>query len=646
MKTTLLLLTGMVLINGCTREKAGSFDLQAVSPEFVVIKDSFWLPLIRRNNEVTIPYAFRKCEETGRIENFAMAAGISEKKHEGERYNDSDVFKIIEGAAGKLALSRDPSLEQYVDSLINLIGKAQEDDGYLYTSRSADPENPTPGAGENRWADVWISHELYNAGHLYEAAVAYYKATGKDQLLNIARKNANLVCNIFGWGKKEIAPGHQEIELGLIRLYEVTGEDKYLEQARFFLDVRGRPQDHPLHPEGTRFAIYNNEPYLQQHLPVLKQTEAVGHAVRATYMYTAMTDLARYLPECDDYLAKSKELWEDVVNTKTYLTGGIGAVPMGESFGPAYYLPNKEAYNETCAAIGNVFWNYSLFLSTGESKYIDVMECTLYNGLISGISQDGMHFFYPNPLASDGNYERSPWFGVACCPGNICRFMPQVPGYIYSKKEDEIYVNLFITSGVTLLLSGRKVSLNQNTRYPWTGKSTISIETEKNLCFTLKVRIPAWLGITPLPGNLYYYADSVALKPQFRVNGKPVTCWMDKGFASITRKWKDGDSVEVYFPLSVRKVMANEQVEADKGCMALERGPIVYCLEEADNGKIKDLELEADFVAEQHYEPDFFGGSTLLQLSDSHHQLTAIPYFLWANREPGEMEVWFKVKTR
>ncbi|MBN1950859.1 MAG: glycoside hydrolase family 127 protein [Bacteroidales bacterium] len=650
MKLLFLIPIGILLLPGCTGKNTpisqDSNEIKALDIRNVTLRGGFWEPLVRRNIDVTIPYAFRMCEETGRIENFSVAAGNSTKKHEGERYNDTDVFKIIEGAAGSLRIKPDPDLERYTDSLITLIGQAQEEDGYLFTARSADPDHPSPGAGSDRWTDIWVSHELYNAGHLYEAAIAYYLATGKDALLNIARKNADLVCEVFGWGKKEAAPGHQEIEIGLIKLYQLTGDKKYLEQARFFLDVRGKQQEYKEHPEGTRFAIYNNKPYLQQHAPILEQPEAIGHAVRATYMYTAMTDLARYLPGCPAYHEKSEELWKDVTGKKLYITGGVGARHEGEAFGEAYALPNKEAYNETCAAIGNVLWNQSLFLSTGNSKYMDVLERTLYNGLISGISEDGMHFFYPNPLASDGTYQRSPWFGVACCPGNVCRFMARVPDLIYATTNAGVYVNLFVASEAKIGLGGTTVKLEQQTEYPWSGSVSILVSPEKKADFTIKVRIPSWLGTAPFEGDLYHYMDQTAYQPEISLNGKPVKYTVEKGYACIKRSWQKNDRLEVSLPMPVRKVLANAKVAADSGRIAFERGPIVYCLEEVDNGKISKLELPADVPSEYQYNETLLGGTGTLKVEQNDKILTAIPYFLWANRSPGEMAVWIKVNSR
>ena len=643
-----IILAGLLLIfQGCSSKQESDTDrtIEAVPSESIKITDRFWLPMIERNRLVTIPYAFKMCEETGRIENFAVAAGTSDKSYKGERYNDTDVFKIIEGASHSLEIHPDSVLEAYVDSVISLIAAAQEPDGYLYTARSADPDHPAPGAGRDRWIDIWVSHELYNAGHLYEAAVAYYKATGKKSLLDVAVKNANLVCNVFGWGRREAAPGHQEIEIGLVKLYEVTGDKKYLDQAKFFLDVRGKPQEHLEHPAGTRFAIYNNEKYLQQQLPILQQTEAVGHAVRATYMYTGMTMLANYIDD-KSYLKKSEELWQNVVEKKIYLTGGIGAIGEGESFGDAYYLPNAEAYNETCAAIGNVFWNYSLFKATGDACYINVLERTLYNGLISGISIDGKNFFYPNPLASKGDYTRSPWFGVSCCPGNLTRFFPQVQKFIYASGSERVYINLYVASTVNLELNKTKLAIEQQTNYPWEGKTKVIVTPEKALKFDIMLRIPSWLNKHPFYGDLYSYEDSVDYKPEIKVNGIKTDYSMNKGYAVITRMWKKGDNIEINFPMQVRKVVANHKVQADSGKIALERGPLVYCLEETDNGKFDKVTLTDSTKTSFIFNQELLGGTGTLKIKNNTEDYTAIPYYLWSNRGMGEMEVWINAYKR
>jgi DUF1680 family protein len=445
-----------VLMSSCgnndTEEKMTEW-LGTPAPGDVRITDNFWRPKIDLNREVTIPYVFRQCEETGRIDNFAIAGGLKKGKHTGERYKDSDVCKAIEGACFSLMEAPDPALRHYVDSLVTLIAAAQEDDGYLYTTRTIDPVNMAPGAGSERWIDERVSHELYNVGHMYEAAVAHYEATGSEVFLEIALKNAELVNKEFGWGRRETAPGHQEIEIGLVKLYKCTGEKKWLDLAQFFLDVRGRRGNYVHHPMGSRFEVYNDSVYFQMHKPVLEQTEAVGHAVRGAYMYTAMVDVSEETGY-SRYLESSKRIWNDVSAGKIYITGGIGSKEQGEAFGQKFELPNMTAYTETCASVANVFWNNRLYLATGEAKYLDVLERTLYNGLISGIGSDGCHFFYPNPLESDGSFERAGWFDCSCCPVNVARFMPSMKQYIWSQSGDGVNVNLFIGSEARLRTDG------------------------------------------------------------------------------------------------------------------------------------------------------------------------------------------------
>ncbi|MDZ7333408.1 MAG: glycoside hydrolase family 127 protein, partial [candidate division KSB1 bacterium] len=413
-----MLFVAMVLLfTACSKKPQKDYPIKPVPFTDVQVTDQFWQPRMETNRTVTIPYDFKKCEETGRIDNFAKAGGLMEGEFVGIRYNDSDVYKVIEGAAYSLRLYPDPQLEQYLDDLIAKIAAAQEDDGYLYTARTINPAKPPKNAGPERWSYLIHSHELYNVGHMYEAAVAYYQATGKRSLLDVAIKNANLIDSVFGPGKKHDPPGHQEIEIGLTKLYRVTGDERYLKLAKFFLDQRGRYIGRKPYDE------YISAEYTQDHKPVIEQDEAVGHAVRAGYMYSGMADVAALTGD-QDYIKAIDRIWENVVSKKLYITGGIGARSEGEAFGDNYELPNLEAYNETCAAIANMFWNHRLFLLHGDAKYIDVLERTLYNGFLSGVGLDGNEFFYPNPLESDGRHNRSPWFDCACCPVNVVLFLP------------------------------------------------------------------------------------------------------------------------------------------------------------------------------------------------------------------------------
>lgn len=597
----------------------------------------------------TIPYAFDQCESTGRIDNFAKAAGLMKGIHIGKRYNDTDVFKILEGACYKLMQVENLALRAYVDSLAYLIQQAQEEDGYLYTARTIDPNSPPPGAGRDRWIDVWVSHELYNAGHLYEAAVAHFKATGDSILINVAIKNADLVCNEFQYGKREIAPGHQGIEIGLIKLYQITGDHKYLAQAQFFLDVRGKEVDHIKHAPGTLFAVYNDRDYLQYHQPVLQQKEAVGHAVRATYMYSGMVDVGQYTGD-SAYIKASKLLWNNVINQKTYITGGIGAQHRGESFGQPYELPNASAYNETCAAIGHVFWNSRLFRLDGKSEYYDALTNSLFNGLLSGLALDGKNFFYPNPLESDGRLSRSPWFGVACCPGNLTRFIAEVPSYIYAHSNDTIWINIFSESEAQFIIDGQQVVIEQKTDYPFDGKVDILIHTEKKLDFTLMVRIPQWTSGSLLPGSLYHTINPISEDIQFWVNGKPNACDPGSYHLALSQKWADGNTVILMLPMPVQYIRADSRVHENTNKLAVSRGPLVYCFEAQDQEvPLNDIRINPDITPNSESFstgiPDIPGisldGETKTGKSI---RLNAIPYFSWNNRGADQMKVWIEEK--
>lgn len=640
----------MVLNTMCANKPPKDYPVKPVAFTDVDLEDSFWLPRMETNRTVTIPYDFKKCEETGRIDNFAKAADLMEGKFEGIRFNDSDVFKIIEGAAYSLSLHYDAALDKYLDDLIAKIAAAQEEDGYLYTTRTIDPSNLAPRAGETRWSNLKDSHELYNVGHMYEAAVAHYRATGKQSFLEVAIKNADLIDRVFGPNKKHDIPGHQEIEMGLAKLYRVTGNEKYLKLAKFFLDERGHAHDRQLYG-----------PYCQDHQPVIEQSEAVGHAVRAGYMYSGMADVAA-LSGDPEYSKAIDRIWENVVAKKLYVTGGIGARHNGEAFGDDYELPNKTAYNETCAAIAEIFWNQRMFLLHGDAKYIDVLERVLYNGFLSGISISGDKFFYPNPLESDGVYKfnqgaasRQPWFHCSCCPSNIVRLMPSISGYVYAHSNDAIYVNLFVGSSGKVNLGKNVVKLKQLTRYPWDEHVKISVEIEKTLEFTIYVRIPGWAQGQPVPSDLYRYQNQNEKKIVLKVNSEPVILDMEKGYARIRRTWKKNDTIDLDLSMPTRRVLSNEKLEENGGKVALERGPIVYCAEWPDNnGQVHNLVLPDDAALESEYRQDLLNGVTVIcgkipalyrsgdgeSIETKEQDFLAIPYYAWAHRGEGEMAVW------
>ena len=558
------------------------YPIRPVPFTAVEIKDGFWSPRLETNRAVTVRHDFDKCETTGRIANFAVAGGLAKGDFVGLfGFNDSDVYKVIEGASYSLRLRPDPGLEKYVDEVIAKIAAAQEDDGYLYTAGTIPTlaQKPTCCVSRPRWSDIASGHELYNLGHLYEAAVAHYQATGKRTLLDVALKSADLLTQVFGPGRRLDPPGHQEVEIGLVKLYRATGEKKYLDQARFFLEQRGNAAGH------TLYGAYN-----QDHLPVLQQHEAVGHAVRAGYMYSAMADVGA-LSGDEGYVRALGGLWDNVVSRKLYLTGGIGARREGEAFGDDYELPNRTAYAETCAAIANAMWNHRLFLLHGDAKYLDVLERIVYNGVLSGVSLDGERFFYPNPLASDGERSfnmgqkgRSAWFDCSCCPTNVVRFLPSIAGYVYAQRERDVFVNLFVAGRGELSLDGLALGIRQETRYPWEGRVRIALEPGRPAEFALHVRVPGWAQGRPVPSDLYRYAEAGTEAFTLAVNGQPVKPEIVQGFAVLRRTWKAGDAVELSLPMRVRRVLSHEKVAADAGRVALERGPVVYCAEAVDNG--------------------------------------------------------------
>ncbi|WP_316784253.1 glycoside hydrolase family 127 protein [Pedobacter frigiditerrae] len=642
MKSKILLLFAFGLIAISTNAQQKDYPIQPVPFTHVHVNDEFWAPKMEVNAKVTIPYILQKCKENGRIDNFLRAAKLlAGDKMTEYTFDDTDLYKVIEGASYAMQVQKNPELDLYLDSLIKIIGAAQEKDGYLYTFRTVGAKKPHEWIGDKRWVkDQDLSHELYNSGHLFEAAVAHFQSTGKKNFLNIAIKNADLLVNTFGWGKLEIYPGHQIVEIGLAKLYRVTGNKKYLDLAKFFLDVRG--------PKG--------DAYNQANEKVLKQKTAVGHAVRATYMYTGMADIAALTGD-QAYLHAIDDIWDDVSLRKLYITGGIGATNNGEAFGDAYQLPNMSAYAETCAAIANVYWNNRMFLLHGDSKYIDVLERTLYNGLLSGVSLSGNKFFYPNPLASMGQHQRSAWFSCACCITNMTRFLPSVPGYVYAQNGNKLYVNLFMSniSTLTIPVAG-KVKITQQTEYPWKGKIDIGIDPEKSSDFSVEIRIPGWAKQQPVPGDLYQFASHTQSVINIFVNGKKVAYTIDKGYAVLKRKWAKGDKISFELPMETQKVLANTNVKDDRGRLALQRGPLVYCLEGPDNaeGSVQNISIKKETASTTTYQPELLNGVYTINLTGSSYKkqlntdvllettqpVKAIPYYAWANRGSTEMTVW------
>lgn len=641
----LLVLFSLILLLSCSKKpKLYDYPIKAVDIRNVHLTDNFWLPKIKTVQNTTIQYAFDKCNEEGRMDNFLIAGGKMEGTTRGEMpFDDTDLYKIIEGASYSLISSPDAKLEAYIDSIIDIIATGQEEDGYLTTWRTIDPLHPpakwvNPG---QRWEHLAASHELYNSGHMFEAAAAHYYATGKRNFLDIAIKNANLLVKTFGPGKNPAVPGHQIIETGLIKLYQITGNRKYLELSKYFLDQRG---------QGELRELYG--PYNQDHLPVTEQNEVVGHAVRAVYMYAGMTDIAAMYHDAN-YLKAVNALWENMVNKKLYITGGIGARHEGESFGDNYELPNHTAYNETCAAIGSVYWNHRLFLLTGESKYFDLIEKTLYNGLISGISYDGTKFFYPNPLESDAKYEfnqgactRQAWFDCSCCPTNLIRFIPSVPGLVYAKKNDTLFVNLYVSDKAKINLNGDTVEMIQQTNYPWDGKINIIINPATEKQITLKLRIPGWAENQPTPGTLYEYRHQRQDVISMTINGEAEYPNFKEGYIDITHAWKKGDQIELTFPMHIREVVIDSLVKENQGLIAFEYGPVVFCAEEIDNKQISELYIPEQTNLEIDYQSNLFEGMNTIKgklpiaKTSKQADVTLIPYFAWSNRGIGKMKVW------
>jgi uncharacterized protein len=648
-KYLFVLMVAALIITGCKKKSlSDDYPIKPVPFTSVKLTDNFWAPRIKKNAEVTIPIAFGYCESTGRVKNFEIAGGLDTGTFQTiYPFDDSDVFKIIEGASYSLQTYPDQKLEAYLDTLIWKIGLAQEDDGYLYTNRTIAEMYSGKGlhkwAGKNRWErDSVLSHELYNLGHLYEAAVAHYQATGKRSLLDIALKSADLVNNDFGIGKLRIYPGHQVIEMGLVKLYRITGDRKYLDLAKYFLDIRG--------PNGAQ--------YNQAHVLPVDQSEAVGHSVRATYMYSGMADIAA-IGRNEAYLTAITRTWEDIVYHQIYLTGGIGATGGNEGFADPYVLPNMLAYCETCASIGNIFANHRLFLLHGESKYFDILEKTIYNSMLSGVSLSGDRFFYQNPLESNGQHERQAWFGCACCPSNVARFIPAIPGYIYAVRKKELYVNLFISSDAVIDIAKKKISVSQKTNFPWDGKVELSVNPESAVKFSLKIRIPGWAMNEAITGGLYKFTNNTDEKIRLTVNGENTEMILQSGYAVITRRWEQNDRVEIDFPMPVRCVVADEKVKEDAGKVAIQRGPLIFCAEWPDNnsGNVLSFVLNKEAAMTTEFIAALLGGTMVVNTTGfqtkktlngkietlPEEPITLIPYALWNNRGPGQMVVWLPV---
>jgi DUF1680 family protein len=673
-KIGLVLGVGMVLVSCEPRKekirKDDAAKAQVLVPvpfNQVALEDSFWLPRLHTQKETLVPFALDKTRPA--VENLAKTAkflqGDTTDLPFPHRYIASDLYKVMEGAALILRENPDPQLEKRMDSIIAIIGHAQKEDGYLYEAHITGVSKNAQhwggaGMGDKPYSWVLHSHELYDMGHMYEAAIAYYQATGKDAWLKIAEKSAQHINKVFFEGDPNYnggkpinqAPGHEELELALVKLYRVTGKERYLQMAKKFLDIRGRT----FKPEGK--AEMSPE-YSQQHLPVAEQDKAVGHAVRAAYLYSGMADVAA-LTGTHEYDHALESIWEDITNTKMHITGGLGAVRGIEGFGPAYELPNAEAYDETCAAVGNVFFNYRMFLLTHEARFMDVAEVALFNNALAGVNLAGNEFFYVNPLETDGitpfnqgKAGRAPWFGTACCPSNIARLLPQVSGMMYSYDQDEIYATLYASSTTTITLPDGKLTLRQRTGYPFDEQIAIEVTPEKAQHFALKLRIPTWSQDQFVPGALYQFVNASERNWEVLINGKKILAPLENGFAVLDRRWKPGDKVLLTLPMPVRFNTALATVEADRGRVAVTKGPLVYCAEGVDNnGPVQRLFLDNLQHTDSKTQPFMEGVLKNIpeiiltgKIKDSkgirEAPVILIPYYAWDNRGDSSMIIWF-----
>ncbi len=641
----------------------GQEILTPVAFNEVTLEDNFWLPRLHTQKEVLVPFALEKTQPA--VENLRRTAsylkGIPDELPFTHRYVSSDLYKVMEGAAYLLKLERDPELEKEMDRIIDIISEAQQDDGYNYESHiTGVAKHDVNGMGERPYSHVVHSHELYNMGHMYEGAIAYYQATGKDKWLRVAEANARHINKAFFEGDPNYndgkpvnqAPGHQEIELALVKLFRVTGDSLYLDMAKKFIDIRGvtyRPEG-----EGTM-----SPEYAQQHLPVREQTKAVGHAVRATYLYSGMADVSVYTRDPSLQPALDS-IWHNIVDTRMHITGGLGAVHGIEGFGPEYELPNKEAFDETCAAVGNVLFNHRMFLMEKDGRYMDVAEVALLNNVLAGVNLEGNRFFYLNPLEADGikpfNHGkpgRSPWFGTACCPSNLARLIPQVPGLMYATTQNEIYCSFYAGSTTTLTLEKGNVHLKQITEYPFSETIRWEVTPEKNRqSFTMHLRIPTWTGNQFVPGELYSYINSQPSGWTVKINGKETKANIVKGFAIIDRVWKKGDTIELTLPMPLRYSKAISQVVADRGRICLTRGPLVYAAEGVDNEDRLPNIFITDMPALVHisaYTDGLMNGIPKMEIpawektpaGNKEISLVLLPYYAWNNRNDGSMMVWF-----
>jgi hypothetical protein len=631
-----------------SQEQTATRKFEPVSFSQVTITDGFWKPTMDKVATTTLQACVFQTEvKTPRIKNFEKVARNKGEKHEGIFYDDSDVYKALEAIAYSLKNHPDATLEKKADEWIDKIAAAQLPDGYLGTWY-------TLGGLDKRWSDMSM-HEDYNGGHLLEAAVAYYNSTGKRKLLDVAIKFANHFDANFGPGKKHWVTGHQELELALVKLYKATNDKKYLNLAHWLLEERG----HKL-AVGYTWTEWKDTAYAQDAVPVRYQKEITGHAVRAMYMYTGAADVAALTGDAG-YMTAMNNVWEDVVYRNMYLTGGIGSSGNNEGFSNDYDLPNEQAYCETCASVGMVFWNQRMNLLTGDSKFIDVLERSLYNGARDGLSLSGDRFFYGNPLASTGKNARREWFGTACCPANIARLVASLGDYVYGASDNGLWVNLFVASNTSIKIGKTDVPVSLESNYPWEGNVKISVRPKVKTKFTLHVRIPGWAQGQAVPGDLYVFEDKKASPVTISLNGKAVEYKLEKGYAVIEREWKNGDQIEMNILMEVKRVTSRAELKQDEDRVALQRGPLVYCVEGADNNKQAwNMILPDKATFTTTFQKDLLEGVETIQFQSPTIQvssdgqtvstevktITAIPYYAWCNRGQNQMQVWLPRKIK
>lgn len=593
-------------------------ELTKINFTSVKINDNFWSPRLRRHQETTIKSCLEKCETEERILNFERVYnGNKSEGFTGVAFNDSDVYKVIEGIGYSLQNNPNEELEKYVDEIIDKIAMAQQEDGYL-------DNYFVLGKIDERWTDM-MAHELYCAGHMIEGAIAYKNATGKRKFLDVAIKFADHIVGVFGDGNKNWIVGHQEIELALVKLYRETNEKKYLNLAKWFIEQRGHNCEWT--DKVWSREKYGGKKYNQDDKPIRELSEITGHAVRAMYYFCGVADIASIENETS-YMDALYRLWDNTVNRNMYITGGIGSSRDNEGFTGDYDLPNDTAYCETCAAVGMVYWNHRMNLMTKDSKYIDILEKELYNGTISGVSLDGTKFFYENPLESNGEHHRKEWYDVSCCPTQIARFIPSIGDYIYAKDENGIYINLYVSNNLITDICGKEIKISQSTNYPWDGKVNIKINSDLDEEFDMIMRYPGW-------------CKSIDIK----INGDAVERFeVENGYIKLNKKWNKGDEIELNMLMPIELVKSNEKVQQNIGKVAIQRGPIIYCIEEADNKKIDDIKITDKMKFNSVYKKELLNGCIQIIGQNGLERVIAIPYYAWDNREPGKMKVWITEK--